>query len=331
LKIGIYGFGGIGRLIAKYAVKRGYEIVGIVDIDESIIGRDIGELIGLNEKYGVKVSKQLDNLVNAEVVFHATRSYLNQVYPELVELSKMSLNIISTCETLVYPYYRYPTLARNLDMIARKYSSTILGSGVNPGFIMDTLIVILSSSIPIVKRVVAKRSLDAGRRRLSFIKKIGVNEDPVIVKEKLLKGVITGHVGYAESVFLIAEAMNINLTRVIEGQDVIVAEEDVESSGVSVAKGRCKGIRGYGVGYVGDEPVINIELEAYVGAEDYEEIVIEGDEYVVKWRSNGTPGDQATVAILLNLASKIHLYGPGLITMNDILPFTPHHIYSNRY
>ncbi|OYT39231.1 MAG: dihydrodipicolinate reductase, partial [Desulfurococcales archaeon ex4484_58] len=89
-------------------------------------------------------------------------------------------------------------------------------------------------------------------------------------------------------------------------------------------KGLCKGIRGYGIGYVGEEEVIRLELHAYVGADEYEEIIIEGREYSVKWKSTGTHGDLGTVAILLNIAGKIHLYGPGLLTMVDLLPFKPY-------
>ena len=323
--IGIYGFGAIGRLLAKYAIQRGHEIIGVVDIDENIVGKDIGEILGLSENYGVEVSRDPLELADADIVFHATGSYLDKVYPQIKQLIDLSLDVISTCETLAYPYYRYPVLARKIDERARARSSTILGTGINPGFILDTLAIVLSSSLPDVTRIKAVRSLDAGKRRIPFRKKIGVGEEPEEVKKKLESGELTGHVGYAESICLIADALEINLSKIEEDQDIVIAEEKVTSGEVSVEKGQVSGIKGYGVGYVGDKEVIRLELHAYVGAEEYEEITIESSEYRVTWRSTGTPGDAGTISVLLNLAEKINMYGPGLLTMVDILPFKPYY------
>ncbi len=320
MKVGIYGFGFIGRFIAKVAIERGHEIVGVVDIDPSLIGKDVGEVLGI-DKLGITVSKDPEVLKGSEVILHATKSYLDEVYPQLVNSMRLGADVVSTCETLAYPYYRYPVLARKIDELARNYGVAIIGTGINPGFLLDTLVITLSASVNVVKRVKAVRSLDAAKRRLSFRKKIGVGEDPKIVKEKLIKGEITGHVGYAESVFLIADAAGIHLTRIKEGQDVVVAEEDVESCGIRVRKGLNRGITGYGVGYVGNKEVIRLELHAYVGAKEYEEILIEGKDYSITWRSTGTPGDLGTASVILSIAEKIGEYRPGLLLMTDIIPF----------
>lgn len=322
--IGIYGFGSIGQLLARIAIERGHEIVGVVDINKELLNKDIGEILGLEEEYGVDVSSDPYVLSDADVVFHATGSFLDKVYPQLVQVIDLGVDVISTCETLAYPYYRYPVLARKLDELARSRSVTVLGTGINPGFILDTLVITLSSSLPVIKRIRAVRSLDAGKRRISFRKKIGIGMKPEEAREKLRRGELTGHVGYAESVYLIADAANIQLSRVVENQDVVVAESAISSGDISVEKGMVKGIVGYGAGYVNGNEVIRIELHAYVGANEYEEIIIESEEYAIKWKSTGTPGDQGTVAVLLNIAEKISQYGPGLLTMSDILPFRPY-------
>jgi len=323
LNIGIYGFGAIGRLLAEQAVKRGYEIVGVVDIDENIVGKDIGLLIGLSREYGVEVSKDPMVLADADLVYHATGSYLDKVYQQLVNIISLGIDVVSTCETLAYPYYRYPVLARKLDENARENHVTVIGAGINPGFIMDVLAITLSSSIPVVKRLKVVRSVDAGKRRASFRKKIGVGLEPNVAREKLLKGELSGHVGYAESIYLIADASGIHLDRVVDGQDIVVADKPIVEGDVFVDKNMVIGIKGYGAGFVGDREVIRLELYAYVGAEDYDEIVVEGDEYSVKWVSSGTPGDQGTVAVLLNIGEKIGRYGPGLLTLVDIIPYKP--------
>jgi len=249
-------------------------------------------LTGLGREYGVEVSKDPMVLADADLVYHATGSYLDKVYQQLVNVISLGIDVVSTCETLAYPYYRYPVLARKLDEYARENYVTVIGAGINPGFIMDILAITLSSSIPVVKRLRVVRSVDAGKRRASFRKKIGVGLEPNDAREKLAKGELSGHVGYAESIYLIADASGIHLDRVVEGQDIVVAEQPYGKGDIFVDKNMVMGIKGYGAGFVGDREVIRLELYAYVGAEDYDEIVVEGDEYSVKWISNGTPGDQ---------------------------------------
>jgi hypothetical protein len=320
MRFGIYGFGSIGKLVAKLLLDRGHEIVGVVDIDERVLGRDVGEVLGTS-RVGVTVSSDVRSLEAADVVVHATGSYLDRVYSQIASVVEMSINVVSTCESLAYPYYRYPVLAKRLDELARANGVIVIGTGVNPGFIFDTLPVVLATTLPRVNWVKAVRSLDAAKRRESFRRKIGVGEELESVRDKLSRGVITGHVGYAESVYLVAQAGELQLTHVEEYQEPIVAEEPVESSGVRVEKGLCKGIIGRGVGYVGDREVIRVELQAYVGAPEYEQVTIRGSEYTVEWRSTGTPGDLATAAIVVNTAEKVLQLPPGLRLVTELLPF----------
>ncbi|RLG87351.1 MAG: dihydrodipicolinate reductase [Thermoprotei archaeon] len=322
VRIGIYGFGAIGRLIARAALDRGYEIVGAVDINPEIVGKDVGELIG-RERLGVSVSRDPDTLVEADVVLHATGSYLDRVYDQLLRVIDLGIDVISTCETLSYPYYRYPVLARRLDAKARSHGVTVLGTGINPGFLLDTLVTVLTAPFHVVKRIKAVRSLDASKRRLPFQKKVGIGLDPDVYREKLAKGELTGHVGYAESVLLIADAAGLQPSRVAEHQEPVVAEEDVKVGTRVIGRGKVLGARGYGAAYVGDREVIRIEFIAYAGAEEYELIEIEGKEYTVTWKSSGTPGDMGTVSVLLNLVDAVLESGPGLITMADLVPFRP--------
>ncbi|WP_440060272.1 NAD(P)H-dependent amine dehydrogenase family protein [Thermogladius sp. 4427co] len=320
LKVGIYGFGSIGRLLAKTVIRRGHEVVSVVDIDERILGKDIGELIG-SGKTGVVVTRDVKSLAEADVVLHATGSYLNKVYSQIASVIQMGVNVVSTCETLAYPYYRYPVLARKLDEIAEQYGVVVIGTGINPGFLLDTLVATISSTVPVIKKIKAVRSLDAAKRREPFRKKIGVGEDPRVVREKLARGELTGHVGYTESVYLIAYAGDLELTRVIEHQEPLPAEETIESAGVRVEKGLNKGIVGYAAGYVGDREVIRVEFKAYVGAPEYDEIVVEGEDYTISWRSSGTPGDTGTASIVVSVAEKVPYLPPGLRLMTELLPF----------
>jgi len=320
MRLGVYGFGSIGRLITRLALERGHEVIGVVDIDEGVIGRDFGELLGLGS-LGVRVSKDVLELSDADVVIHATSSYLDKVYEQIKSVIELGVSVVSTCETLAFPYYRYPVLALILDRLARDYNVVVLGTGINPGFIFDTLVVSIAASVPTVTKLRVVRSLDVGRRRESLRRKLGVGEDPEVVRRKLESGELSGHVGYAESIHLIALAGDLNLTKVVEYQEPIPAEETIVSEGVRVEEGMNKGIRGYGIGYVGSKEVIKVEFNAYVGAPEYDEVVVEGKEFNVMWRSTGTHGDLGTAAIILNVIEKVVQIPPGLHLITELLPF----------
>jgi len=321
LRLTVYGFGEIGRLLAKVAIERGHEIVGAIDVDPRLLGRDVGELLG-GDKIGVRVTDDVEGaLRECELVLHATGSYLHMVYNQICEALRFGKSVVSTCETLAYPFYRYPVLARRLDKLARIRGATVIGAGINPGFLLDSLVIVMSASIPRIVEVRAKRSLNALARRESFRKKIGLGLDSREFEAGLRSGKYSGHVGYAESVCLIADAAGLNLTRIVEAQEPVIAEEDIRYQEHVIERGRVRGIRGYAIGYVDDVERIRVEFEAAAAASDYEEIVIRGEEYSISWRSSGTPGDLGTASVILSIAEKIEEFPYGLLTMSDILPY----------
>ncbi len=323
MRIGLYGFGSIGRIIALEAMKRGWDVVAAVDIDEKIIGKDIGKILGLKEKKGVVVTSDPEELLEADVVIHATTSFLDKAYDQILNVVRLGIDVVSTCETLSYPYYRYPVLARKINDEALKYGVTVIGTGINPGFLLDTLPIVMTAPFNIVEKITAVRSIDASKRRPSFVKKIGVGMKPDEYKQKLLSGELTGHVGYAESVLLIADAAGIHLEKVVEGQEPVVADKEYRFGDIVIEPRKVIGVKGYGAGYKDGKEIIRVEFHAYLGAEEYEEIIIKGTDYEVKWRSTGTPGDKGTAAVVLNIANIVNELPAGLLTMNDLIPFKP--------
>ncbi|WP_456327932.1 NAD(P)H-dependent amine dehydrogenase family protein [Archaeoglobus sp.] len=297
MRVVIYGFGQIGRLLAKACVERGFEIVGAVDINPEIVGKPLREF-GIESDAVIKDSLDFEG----DLAYITTGSYLDKVYPQIEECIKAGFNVISTCETLSYPEYRYPELARKIDELAKEYNVTVLGSGVNPGFLLDTLPIVLSAVCVDVKSVRAIRSIDALKRRTQFQKKVGIG----LSVEEFEKANLSGHVGYAESALLIAEALGVDVKEVREGQEPVVKE------------GIVQGVRGFGE--VRGDKHIRIEFHAYANAEEYELIEIEGDNSVV-WKSSGVKGDLGTVAVLVNLAKTVVSHRAGLIKMTDLIPF----------
>ncbi len=323
LKVVVYGLGPIGQLIAKVALERGMDVVGAIDIDPSKVGRDVGEVIGLGKSIGVKVEADADKVLSGtrpDVVLHSTGTWLDKVYPQLVKAIKVGADVVSTCETLAWPWYRYPDLAELIDNYARSHGSTVLGAGVNPGFIFDALPAVLSTTLVRLNRISIVRSLNAAERRQSFQKKIGLGMTPSQFKDALSRGEISAHVGFAESVLLTASIIGINLTEVRESQEAIIADKHYETQYFKIEPGQVRGVDGYGVGLINGREVIRVELKACVACENYEEVRLEG-EPTITWRSSGTPGDPATAAVVVNLARRINDAKPGLITLKDLINY----------
>jgi len=323
IKVVIYGLGAIGSLIAKHLYNRkGIKLVGGIDIDPNKVGNDLGEVIGVG-KLGVMVvhNDEAVELFRSEVpdvAVHTVTTYLDKAFPQLEKCIKSGVHVVSTSETLAYPWYRFPKIAEKLDALAKEHKVTVLGTGVNPGFIFDTLPAFLTSVCVDVKRIQVVRSIDAAKRRYPFQKKYGLSLTPEEFKEKMKKGEITAHVGYAESIMLISSMLGVELDNIIEGQEPVIADKQMKTQYFDIKPGQVCGIRGIGIGYRNGEEFIRLELIATVGREDYDEVIIEGNP-PLKWRNEyGTSGDIATAAMVINMIPKVLKAPRGLITMKDV-------------
>jgi 4-hydroxy-tetrahydrodipicolinate reductase len=324
VRIALYGVGAMGTRIAKLLLKKkGVEITGVVDVDEGKLGKDLGEALDIDKHLGVKVSNNPDNVlsqVNADVVIHSTTSYLKQTYSQIALAIKNGANVISTCEELSYPYATEPELAGKLDKLARKHGVTVLGTGINPGFLMDTLVITLTSVCQQIDRIKATRVMDATTRRAPFQKKIGAGLTINEFNEKLRVKTITGHVGLAESASMIANALKWKLDRIdVKPVEPVIAKAPVESESVKVEAGQVAGLRQYARGLKKGEEVIALDFRAYIGAkEEYDAIVIKGVPNINERITPCTHGDFGTVAIVVNSIPKVIRAPPGLMTMKDL-------------
>ncbi|WP_054857172.1 dihydrodipicolinate reductase [Vulcanisaeta sp. JCM 16159] len=320
----IYGVGPIGQLIARVAFSRGFDIVGAIDIDPQKVGKDLGEAIGLGKTLGIRIESNADKALKdakPDVVLHSTGSFFDRIYPQIMKAIRAGADVVSTCETLAWPWYRYPDLAELVDNYARSRDVTVLGAGVNPGFVFDALPAVLSVTLTRLDKITVIRSLDASKRRYSFQKKIGLGMMPSQFTDALGRGEITAHVGFAESVLLLANITGLKLDRVEEGQEALIAERNYETQYFKIEPGQVKGVVGHGSGFINGKEVVRVELRACVGCEDFEEVRLEGDPPIT-WRSTGTPGDPATAAVIVNLIPRVLNARPGLITLKDLINYS---------
>jgi hypothetical protein len=319
----LFGVGAVGTLIAKFlAEKEGIEIVGAIDIAKDKIGKDLGEVLGV-KRLGIKISNNVDETlskVKADVAIHATTSYLKDAYPQIASLIKRGIKVISTCEELSYPYHTEPKVARELDALAKKYNTTVLGTGINPGFLMDTLVITLTAVCQKIEKIEAIRVMDASKRRLPFQKKIGAGLTAEEFKQKIESKQITGHVGLEQSIAMIADALAWKLNKIVtEPVEPVIAKKPVKSQFIEIKAGEVAGLKQKAKGIIENKEVITLEFQAYLGAEEeYDAITIRGVPEVRQRIQPCIHGDIGTVAMVVNAIPKVIKARPGLLTMKDL-------------
>lgn len=324
IRVVCYGIGAVGSRIARFMLeKEGLQIVAAIDTDKNKVGKDLGELLEINKKLGVVVSDDVDKVLSkacCDVVVHATGSYLQDVYPQIAPLAKYGVNVISTCEELSYPFLSEPDLAKKLDALGLKYAMTFLGTGVNPGFLMDTLVIALTGACQEIERIRAERVMNAATRRVPFQRKIGAGLTVDEFKKKMATKEISGHVGLEQSIGMIASALQWELDSVrIDLPQPVAAKKDVQSDAIKVKKGRVAGLRQTARGIMKRRALITLDFQADIGAEDeHDSIVIDGLPPIHQRISPCVHGDHATVAIIVNSIPKVMNAHPGLLTMKDL-------------
>jgi 4-hydroxy-tetrahydrodipicolinate reductase len=317
-----YGCGPIGCSIVRYAIQKSdIEMVGAIDMDKSLIGRDLGEAAGVKKKLGVKISDHADvtlSQTKPELVFVTTSSSLEKTYPQLETCIKAGANVVSTCEELAYPFRKYPQLSSNIDKLAKAKKVTVLGTGVNPGFLMDTWPLFMTGVCQEVDKIKVVRVQDASPRRGPFQKKIGAGCTLEEFQEKVVAGTLR-HVGLAESIAMVASGLGWELDDITESIDPVIAKTSVKTQFVDVKPGQAAGVRQVGTGIVRGERVITLEFEAWVGApKSYDAVYITGRPNMEVIINGGTHGDIATAAIVVNSARRVVEAPPGLTTMKDL-------------
>ena len=317
-----FGLGPIGAgVVRQVAERKAFKIVGAVDIDPAKAGRDLGEVAGVGRPLKVKVSADAKKAIKSarpDVVVLCTSSSMKGVLPQADAILKLKVPIISTTEELSYPTRANMRYARIIHQMAKKAKVAVLSTGVNPGFAMDALPIMLTGVCERVEAIRVDRIQDARIRRLPFQQKIGAGLTREQFQKKVDEGTVR-HVGLAESVSMIADALGWKLNRVTDDIYPKMATETVASEFLAVDPGYVCGIVQDGIGYRGDEPVITLHMEAYLGApESYDEVQITGSPAIRSRVAGGIHGDIATASIVVNMIPKVLQAAPGLHTMRDM-------------
>jgi 4-hydroxy-tetrahydrodipicolinate reductase len=318
VRVAIVGLGAIGREVLKAVRARpGLDLVAVADPAESLVGRDAGEVAGVGA-CGVKIVASAEEAFAGEVdvALVLTASGVAEVVPIVEAASLRGVDVVSTCEDLSYADFSTPDLARKLDARARAGGITVLGTGVNPGFVMDRLPLTLAAACVRVDSVRVERVVDAAQRRAPLRRKVGAD---LTVKE-FEEGVAArrlGHRGLPESCALVGLGLGLKFDEITNTIEPVVTSASNPRAGI--APGRVAGLRQSAVGRKSGRVVVRLDLEMSVAAPDpHDRVVIDGDPPLDVLVRGGTHGDRGTVGTTVSAIPAVVLASPGLKTVLDL-------------
>jgi 4-hydroxy-tetrahydrodipicolinate reductase len=325
IKVVQFGLGPIGIETAKTVLEKSSKgrlrLVGAIDIDPNKAGKDLGEILGTSSRIGVTVSNNPEELfqtIHPDVVLHTTSSFLEKIYSQLELCIRAGVHVVSSSEELFFPFDRHPKLSSDLDALAKQFKVAVLGTGVNPGFVMDTLALVATGVCNHVRSVRMERVVDASKRRLPLQRKIGAGLSVNEFEEKKKTGTF-GHIGLRESLLFVADGLGWKLNNVNEVLEPMTADREIQTPYLTVAKGQVTGIHHSITGGNNGNTLLSLDLKMYVGASDpHDAVVVDGDPPVDLVIRNGVFGDSATVAALVNAIPLVMHATPGLRTMKDL-------------
>lgn len=315
-----YGLGPIGCMMARHVLERpGLQLVGGVDIDPNKVGKDLGQVIGIERDLGIKVVAKLADLkkVKADVVLHTTSSYFDLFKSQIIEIVKAGYDVVSTSEEMSFPWLAHPKEAQAIDAAAKRAGKTVLATGVNPGFLMDSLPLYLTAICQRVDRVEVLRLMNASKRRGPFQKKIGSGMTVEQFNAEMKKGRM-GHVGLPESVGMIFDTLGKKLVKFETTVEPVVADKPVKTEFFDVQPGYVRGLKQVARGYAPEGEFVTLTFLAALDEPDEHDAITITGKPNLRVRLEGTHGDIATIAIAVNAVKRVYKGKPGLMTMRDL-------------
>ena len=322
VKVAQFGLGPVGLETLKLAAAKPWVgVTGGIDINPAIAGKDLAELTQTPSLRGKRVFASLAELLTVarpDVIFHTAVSKVKAAFPQLEPMAQAGISVVSSCEELLLPQLREPELAARLDAVCRQHGVRIVGTGVNPGFVMDVLPVCLTGVCRDVRAVHVQRVVNASTRRGPLQRKIGSGWTPEEFEHRFREGT-AGHAGLKESLALIAHCLGWQITDLVEIGKAVVADHDIRTPHVEVKKGQCCGIHQYAEAKCDGKVCLTLDIKMYLDAPNpHDACQIEGKPPLTMRIEGGVAGDEATVASLVNTAPRLLKAPPGLLLMTDL-------------
>ena len=327
LKVAVLGTGQMGSGIVRLLIrKRGLEIVGVYARRADRAGVDVGEAIGHGTKIGVELTNDLPGMLSSakpDVVIQATCSRVEQAAVEIKTAVQGKANVISIAEEMAYPSYEAPGLSEEIRKLAMENKVTVVGTGINPGFVLDLLVISLTGVCCNVESITARRINDLSPYGPSVLQTQGVGITPEAFKKGVADGSVVGHFGFPESISMIAKALGWKIDKIEQTRDPIVSKVHRETEFVKIEPGLTAGCTHTAKGYMDDKPVIHLihPQQVHPHLEDVKTgdyIDIKGEPNVNFSSGPEIPGGIGTIALAVNMIPQVVTSLPGLKTMADL-------------
>jgi len=325
IKVAVWGTGMMGQGLLGFLLDRpkDVELTGVIVTNPAKEGKTVGELLG--RPCDVKMTTDFASVLadKPDVVCICTQSFLHEITDQVEPCVKAGCNVISIAEKLAYPWASDAAWADRFDAMAKEHGVSILGTGINPGFILDAMIVMWTSIGLRVDKIEAQRVNDLSPFGPTVMRTQGVGTTVAEFEAGVADGSIVGHIGFPESIHLIGKALGWQFDRVEETREPIVTTVERSTPHVTVKAGDVAGCKQIGRGYVGDELKIELvhpqqihpEMEG-VATGDYIKVI--GDPMVNMVNSPEIPGGKGTYASTGNYIPLVVDAQPGMLTVVDL-------------
>lgn len=327
IRVAMWGFGAMGSGMVRLMLeKSGIEVVGVIDQRPELVGKDVGDVLELGKKTGIVITDKPETVLSkdkVDVCLQAIHSFTKIVFPSLKTIIESGVNVISIAEEMSSPAAQEPELAKQIDELALKHGVTVLGTGINPGFVLDQMVINLSGVCLNVKHIEASRINDLSPFGKTVMETQGVGTTPEVFEAGIKDGSIVGHIGFPESIAMISNALGLSVDKIEETREPIISKTHRETDCVKVEPGMVAGCRHIATGYSNGVEVIKLihpqqihpHLEN-VDTGDY--IKITGDPNVSMAIKPEIPGGKGTMAAAVNMIPLVVKAKPGLKNMADM-------------
>jgi 4-hydroxy-tetrahydrodipicolinate reductase len=322
IKVAHLGLGVIGMESAKaMAAKPWADIVGGIDLDPAKVGKSMEEVTGIVSLTDVPVYRTFEELmthVQPDVVIHAATSSAAKSFDQMEPMIRAGVSVVSSCEQLLYPYLREPDRSKEINSLCIKHGSGVVGTGVNPGFVMDLLPVCLTGVCRSVQSIHAEREVNASTRRMQLQKKIGSGMDPEEFR-RLFRDGLAGHAGFQESAALICHCMGWDNPEITETCEPVVADHHIKTEFFTVKPGETCGLHQVCTAHIDGDLRLTMDLKMFLDSKNpHDAVRITGTPNLNLLLEGGVAGDIATVAAMVNAVPRVLKAGPGLHLMTDL-------------
>lgn len=329
VKVIIWGFGAMGSGMARMILaKRGFAIVGVCDNRSDYINKSMYSILNLEQKDNpnCNIQDDINEVIKGKAIdicLLATDSYTDKAYPKIKLLLENKINCISTAEEMIYPYAQQKQLTLEMDRLAKENGVTVLGAGINPGMMMDLLVIFLTGAMSDVDGIEVARINSLSPFGKTVMEEQGVGLSIEEFNQKIKEGKLAGHVGFLESTMLIAHALGLEIDEFSQKMKPIITKVNRKSQYGNAKAGDVAGVDMTACGKINNESFINLRHPQQI--EPQLEGINTGDFIKIK----GTPeinmsitpeveGGIGTIAVCVNMIPHVINATPGLKLMTDL-------------